>query len=213
MIDEPKPSGNINQLGIPGGQIGFPDMPSQFDPIITRWRLLLNGNDWGFPCLRDPDFVENFTRSVNSSDEQDKYVLNTSAYLSGLDKSKYDSHYVLVFRRSLPTDKPKPEQHWTTDYITAVRGLGQEVQGVHRLHSMILCSTLEELNRIGLDENQDVKAVSDGEIKIKPIPFDQNNCVTKFRPKNQQEELDTYMKTKDAITLETLLNQLSDANK
>jgi len=206
---EPHPYG-IGILKLPGGQLSYRDLPSQVNPIVMRWRLLLGGDDWGFPCLRDPDFVENFSHKITEPSEQDRYVLNTSAYLSGLDKPKYDPHYVLTFRRSLPSDKPKPEQHWTTDYTTAIRGLRQEVWGTHRLHSVILCSTLEELNRVGLDNNQEVKAVSDGEIKIKATPFDQNTCIAKYRPREQQNKLNAYMKTKNAVTLEVLLSQLAE---
>jgi hypothetical protein len=93
---------------LPGGRIGFAkyDSASPLSPTIEHWRNLLGGNDWGFPCLRDSEFVEQFIQKVPSPEEQDKYVVNTSSYLALADRTKYDPKYVLAFRRSLPSDNP-----------------------------------------------------------------------------------------------------------
>lgn len=198
-----------------GGQIGFKqyDESSPLKPTVDRWRALLKGDDWGFPCLKDPDFVEDFISHIPDTGEQDKFVINTSSYRAGLTKDQFDPNYVLVFRRTLPSDQPKPEQHWTTDYITAVRGLTQEIPGAHRLYSIVLSTNLAELQRIGIAKEPQARGESDGEIKIEPTPFDQSKCLTRFRPKGQQKQLEAYQAAENSQSLEELIAQLSQLKK
>lgn len=213
MIDKDNPQGikrPITMLENIGANIGFPkyDNSSPLKPTVDRWLTILKGEDWGFPCLRDPEFVEDFINRVPDTTEQDKFVINTSVYNSD-PKAQYDSNYVLVFRRTLPSEEPKPEQHWTTEYMIAVNGLRYEISGVHRLHSVILSTRLTDLQQVGMDENDSLKGISDGEIKIKSTPFDQSKCVTRFRPKEQQKKLDIYLATENTQSAASVIQQIS----
>jgi hypothetical protein len=80
-----------------------------------------------------------------------------------------EDHYPLIIL--------KPESLWTTDYMTALRGLTVEISAAHRLHTVMLCTSLDELYKVGLDDSGEAKAASDGEIKIKNEPFDQNKGI------------------------------------
>jgi hypothetical protein len=189
----------------PGGRIGFGEPSNDLKPFIIHWQELLDGDVWGFSCMRDPDFVRAFIDKIPDPQEQDNFVINTAKYLSH-ESSDYDPSHVLLFRRSLPSDIPKPEAHWTGDYISARNGLHREIPGEHRLYTIILCSTLETLSQAGFAEAN--AASTDEEVKIKPEPFDQQKCLLSFRPTDQQKQLDTYMTMGPAVTLRQLLDEL-----
>lgn len=65
--------------------------------------------------------------------------------LEELQKLGLDPRYVLFFRRTQPSESPKPEYYWTSDFGEVQRGLSQEIRGKDRDTSVILCSTLEDI--------------------------------------------------------------------
>lgn len=210
---------NIVKRNIPtiGGEIGFRQSDNPQVKIATQqWKEALHRDTWGFPPMKDPDFVENFISRITTPEEQLKYVLNTSKFLSrqGANDVSYDPEYVLVFRRSLPSNDPKSERHWTTEYITARRGLTREIpHGPHRLYSIILCSTLADVLKDGGPSSEPNSATSDGEIKVDTPFYDQKRCIISFRPKDQEEELKKYQKTDGAMSLESVLKQIKEIKK
>jgi len=68
------------------------------------------------------------------------------AYLKtkGIDPSK-----VLFFRITQPTDNPKPEYYWTSDYSEVQKGLTAEISPEQRKTSIILVADLETINGNG----------------------------------------------------------------
>jgi len=102
----------------------------------------------------------------------------------GIDASK-----VLFFRITQPSDEPKPEYYWTSDYFETVRGLDAEVSGEQRENAVILVADLATIN-----ENEGlIQDINDDEgISIRQIgtgPFDQKKAIAKFKSTYEQELL------------------------
>ena len=190
---------------MPGlGKIGFADFDPATPEAEAHARWTEKADIAAYHCFSDPEFVRAFTASIEDADEQDKYIEQT---LRSLDrKGEADPEYVLMFRRSIPSKDPKPEGHWTSDYMTALRGLRKEIAGAQRLHSVILCSTLADVLASGPVGNN--AATSDGELKVDNTAFDQAQCLCSFRPADQQRELDAYMQQVDALPLEHIADEL-----
>jgi hypothetical protein len=62
---------------------------------------------------KDEDFVYAFLLAVPDKETQIKYFENSTNYYCG---KTYDPNYVLFFRRTLPSNLPKPEERWTNTY-------------------------------------------------------------------------------------------------
>ncbi|MEI6119034.1 MAG: hypothetical protein WCP92_07675 [bacterium] len=93
--------------------------------------------------VRDEDFIMAFMQSVPDREEQKKYITNSSKYVL---RESYDPNYVLFFRRTLPSQQPKPEERWTNEYLQVRNLLKREIpHGPHRLYSIILCDSLQHL--------------------------------------------------------------------
>ncbi len=71
---------------------------------------------------------------------------------AGIDPSK-----VLVFRATQPSDQPKPEYYWTTDYFETKKGLNAEMGENNRNTAIIIVSNLEQVCQGGAikDKNDD----------------------------------------------------------
>lgn len=195
-------------LPMPGGRIGFREFDNpQASEAVNRWTDALKGDTFGFPSMRDPDFVEGFIAKIDNPEEQLKYVLNTRDFLSGKDNS-FDPKYVLMFRRTLPASEPKPEHHWTSNYTAVRTGLKEEIVGAHRLHTVILCTTLEDvLSDSGISKKPNY-AETDGEIKVDTPSYDQKRALFNFRPKEQEADLQKYMQVQDALSLEQVTAEI-----
>ena len=61
---------------------------------------------------------------------------------AGIDPSK-----VLFFRLTQPSDQPKPEYYWTTDYGETMKGLRMEVSEERRRTAIILVADLATINQ------------------------------------------------------------------
>jgi hypothetical protein len=88
-----------------------------------------------------------------------------------------DPKKILFFRKTQPSDSPKPEWYWTTDYFEAQRGLSREIPEEQRAKSVKLVSTLEEINNNGgliMDVNDDSGL---SVRQILPRPFDQKDAL------------------------------------
>ena len=155
------------------------------EEIYKRWETKIGeGTLQGTP-FNDACFLRTFLEDIKE-EEQFLYVYNTVLYLHN--KQGYDPHYVLVTRRSLPTMENKPEQFWTTDYIGPMNGLSNEIPkgSPHRLHSVILVTTLEKLQKYGFAFNHGGR--TDGEIMIEYKDFDRDDIL--FVHKSAKEIVD-----------------------
>ena len=155
---------------------------------------------------KDEGFVKAFIQSVPNEEEQKKYLINSSKYVTN--DSNYDPNYVLFFRRTLPSNSPKHEERRTNIYIQVRNGLRREIpEGPHRLHSVILCDSLKHLLMNG-EKTWEMRAFTDGEIVVKFPDYDQNTCICKFKPLEEQEALEEYLKIEGAIALENILQKI-----
>ena len=155
--------------------------------------------------FKDEDFVTAFTQKVPDREEQKKYIINSAKY--GW-REACDMNYVLFFRRTLPSHQTKPEERWTNEYLDVRNGLKIEIpHGPHRLYSIILCDSLQHL-LINGEKKGETNAFTDGEIVVNLPDYDQDTCICKFKPVIEQKALDEYLKTEDAISLETMLEKI-----
>lgn len=93
-----------------------------------------------------------------------------------------DSSKILFFRITQPSDEPKPEYYWTSDYFETLRGLDIEVAGKQRDTAVILVSDLGTINQnegliqdMNDDEGLSVRQIGTGH-------FGQNNAIARFKP-------------------------------
>jgi hypothetical protein len=82
-----------------------------------------------------------------------------------------------MFRVTQPSTTPKPEYYWTSDYFEVTRGLHAEISIEDRTNSVILVSSLEDINK-----NNGLMVDIDGEsgLTVRQIgfePYDQKNCL------------------------------------
>lgn len=92
-----------------------------------------------------------------------------------------DPSCVLVFRLTQPSETPKPEAYWTTDYFETQRGLNVEVPAKQRRTATILVSDLATI--AGADGLiRDIN--DDNGVAVRRIsnePFDQRNAIGRVR--------------------------------
>ncbi len=88
-----------------------------------------------------------------------------------------DPKYVLYFRVTQPIDEPKPEYYWTNDFYETTRGLRQEISEEKRKTSIILCSTLEDIERDGglIEDINDDQGIAVR--RINTGSYDQKRCL------------------------------------
>ncbi len=109
---------------------------SRFANMVDKEKIL------GAEVHLPPTFHENGSpRRGESGRELNLKILSEDLHI--------DPAYVLYFRRTQPTEKPKPEYYWTSDYGEVLRGLTQEIQGKKRSFSIVLCSTLADIAQDG----------------------------------------------------------------
>lgn len=94
-----------------------------------------------------------------------------------------DPKKVLFFRTTQPSDTPKPEYYWTSDYFETRRGLRQEIPTEQRRQSITLVADLETIAQNGgliTDINDDsglaVRQIGTG-------PFDQSLVLATIKAK------------------------------
>jgi hypothetical protein len=150
---------------------------------------------------KDNDFAESFIDAVPDEEEQKKYLINSSKYAS---RNQYDPNYVLFFRRTLPSGNPKPEERWTNEFIQARNGLRREIpEGPHRLHTIILCDTLSHI-LINGEKEGNTNPFTDGELAVNFQAYDQSRSLCKFKPAQEKEKLDEYLKKDGAMTAQQI---------
>lgn len=93
-----------------------------------------------------------------------------------------DPSQILFFRITQPTDKPKPEYYWTSDYFETQRGLTREISSEQRETAVILVASLDVINNnegliqdINDDNGLAVRQIGTGN-------FDQTLALTKIFP-------------------------------
>lgn len=211
MVKDP-----FGDVQFPSG-IGFenPTPESEEARALARWNQIASIAK--YHAFSDVDFIRAFIAAVPDAAEQQKYVDHTIRFLENgaplaartLKKLCIDPQYVLFFRRSLPSEKPKYEGHWTSDYATARRGLQHEIPAIHRLHTIILASTLSDVLS---DATVEDSVGSDGEIKLRQQKmYNQKRSICRFRPMSQQKELEEYLKNPDALSLEQMTEKVREA--
>lgn len=171
--------------------------------IINEWKSRLTNLDiLGVTVFRDAEFLRNFIKQI-PLDEQFLYAENTCNY----QLNKECNHdYVIVTRRSVYSEIPKPETFWTTEHRVALNGLELELPSgsPQRLYSYILVSTLSKLEKHGLSYTSN--GCSDGEIVIDPYkPF--SDFIFVYKPEKEIKLLKDYL-ANGGISKEELLYEL-----
>ena len=163
-------------------------------------------------CLcEDEDFVKAFLLAIPDKEMQQRFLLNTSNY--NILHKDYNPHYVLFFRRTLPSNIPKHEERWTDVYPIVRMGLRREIPpGPHRIHTIILCDSLQHILS-NWEKEWETNPFSDGEIVVNFPDYDQNTCICKFKPAYEQEALNRYLETENAIPQEEILRIIQSKKK
>lgn len=158
--------------------------------IVEEWNQKLGKEKaLSITVFRDAAFLRKFL-SIVPNDEQFKYVENTYKYT--FDK-ECEHKYAILTRRAVPSDEPKPEAFWTKEHRVALSGLRQEIPlgSPQRLHSVIMCTTLDKLEAHGIDDTIAIK--SDGQISIDlDKPF--TDFLFMYKPEKEKEDLEQYLK-------------------
>lgn len=158
--------------------------------IVEEWNQKLGKEKaLSITVFRDAAFLRKFL-SIVPNDEQFKYVENTYKYT--FDK-ECEHKYAILTRRAVPSDEPKPEAFWTKEHRVALYGLRQEIPlgSPQRLHSVIMCTTLDKLEAHGIDDTIYIK--SDGQISIDlDKPF--TDFLFMYKPEKEKEDLEQYLK-------------------
>ncbi|WP_305133021.1 hypothetical protein [Thomasclavelia cocleata] len=158
--------------------------------IVEEWNQKLGQEKaLSITVFRDAAFLRKFL-SIVPNDEQFKYVENTYKYT--FDK-ECEHKYAILTRRAVPSDEPKPEAFWTKEHRVALSGLRQEIPlgSPQRLHSVIMCTTLDKLEKHGIDDTIAIK--SDGQVSIdldKPFA----DFLFMYKPEKEKEDLEQYLK-------------------
>ena len=137
-------------------------------------------------------------------EEQFNYVQNTINYGRNL---SYDSRYVLVARRVVPSYEPKSENFWSTDPNESLNGLRNEIRDEQRFHSVVMVTSLEKLENHGLSMTKG-RGGSDGEIVIDPNKTF-NDFLFMYKPRSEFYNLLDFLE-KGGIGREELLSKLRD---
>ena len=168
----------------------------------------VNPNILDFTQFKDANFMHELYHKVDEEDIY-KYALNTCKKKSNM---PCDNNYVLVSRRAIPSEEPKPESFWTLEHSQAVQGLRKELpdESPLRLHSVIMISTLGRLEKHGLAET--TNGVSDGEVCIDPNkPF--NDFLFMYKSEEETKKLRSYLKNGGMTREETLVKLKETANE
>lgn len=137
--------------------------------LVKYFMKLNEESKYSLMSFMKEDFIVNLINNVEIEDVS-KYLINTMKYQL---KKEYDSKYVLCFRRAVPSEYPKTENFWSTEFGEVHNGLTPEIVGAERLHSVINVTTLDKLEEHGVVVTG--RGVSDGEIAIDPNKaFDSN---------------------------------------
>ena len=161
-----------------GDIVSMIDNSSKFDEIIQkelnkRWDEDLTGLFGEETYIPETKISGGRTREAETG-----YRINTE-YLGtiGIDPSK-----VLFFRVTQPSETPKPESYWTSDYFETIKGLRREISPEKRENSIVLVTSLETINQnqgliqdINDDSGLAVRQIGTG-------PFEQSKAITYIKP-------------------------------
>ena len=163
--------------------------------MMEKWRPRLAMDRLIATPFMEQDFVVEFLASI-PEEEQFKYVENTNNYHAMQGNKhllEFDPQYVIVTRRAVPSKEAKPEQFWTDEYRTALRGLKYELPAgtPSRTQSIIMVTTLQKLNEYGVVTHQG--GTSDGEICIRGVPFKPEDFLFVYKPHMELGKLSEYI--------------------
>lgn len=159
--------------------------------LINSWAELLGEDNFNFSPFCERTFLRNFLANIPTK-EQINYLRNTNLYY-GKNHAKADPKYVLVTRRALPSKSPKSEKFWSDEPTTTFWGLRHEIRGEQRAYSVIMVSTLGDLQEHGKqDINLLSNGVSDGEIVTSNQPFPTSRVLFAYKP---LDEITTLLQT------------------
>ncbi|MFA7243684.1 MAG: hypothetical protein WC080_00065 [Patescibacteria group bacterium] len=103
--------------------------------------------------------------------------------LEALGDEKINPDLVLFFRVTQPSESPKPEYYWMSDYYEAKNGLTAEIPPEQRENAIILVSSLRTIatNEGLIHDVNDDQGMSVRQIGIGT--FDQKDCLATITPK------------------------------
>ncbi|MFA5413351.1 MAG: hypothetical protein WC348_02330 [Patescibacteria group bacterium] len=154
------------------------DNSGKFNDIIHLERERRWDNDTSGLLGEKVDIAETTHAEGRTRRAESGYKINVD-YLKtkGIDPSK-----ILFFRATQPSDTPKPEYYWTSDYFETQRGLTVEISAEQRKTAIILVADLETISRNG-GLIQDVN--DDNGLPVRQIGtagFDQSLAIAKIKP-------------------------------
>ena len=142
--------------------------------LLNAWAKLLGEDNLAGSPFCERTFLRTFLKDVPKEQQWD-YIKNTNLYY-GKTPELADPNFVLVTRRSLPTEQEKPEAFWSTDPHTTFFGLRYEISAQHRAYSAILVSTIGALKEYGEQDFESISGgASDGEMITSCKPFPRAN--------------------------------------
>lgn len=172
--------------------------------VVKDIILKNKNNSHSLHCFRDDTFILNLMNNVPEEDLE-KYLINTLKYSLS---QECDHKYVLCFRRAIPSEYPKTENFWSTDYSEVLSGLSAEISVEQRQHSVINVTTLDKLEEHGIVQTD--RGVSDGEVSIDPNK-DFDGIMFRFKPTLEYLALERFLNN-GGVTRTEMLERLA-ANK
>ena len=174
----------------------FQDPMGEYTPeqqeLIDAWAGQLETDNLRWTPFRDPDFLDGFVQHI-PLEQQMQYVENTNNFQAS--DGQFDPRYVLVTRRAVQSDEPKPEPYWSVEHRTPRLGLRRELpeNSAQRILSEIMVSTLGALQEHGDDQVDWDGAASDGEVRVNKTPFDKEKVLFTYKPGAEQAQLEAYL--------------------
>lgn len=147
-----------------------------FQAILRQERRKRDSGDTSGLLGEDVILPETEISEVRRRRQENGHRINVEYLRSlGIDPTK-----VLFFRFTQPSDSPKPEPYWTSDYFETTRGLNVEIPSHLRKSAITLVSDLQTINENG-GLIQDVN--DDNGLPVRQIgnaPFDQSRAFAKI---------------------------------
>ncbi len=98
-----------------------------------------------------------------------------------------DASYVLMYRLTMPSEMPKPEAYWTSDYHEVRRGLAVEWPLEKRRDAVILVGSLARISEGGLTQDQN----DDQGLAVRRLssdPMNQGDFAARFKAFEEQKK-------------------------
>lgn len=171
---------------LPGGKLIGPGNWHLYYRILklTEEHFDLPEDEFGRIIIADtpftnPIFYSNLPSKIRNPYVLKKYIINTIEFILDPFKKDIDWKYVLFYRRTQPSSKPKPEAYWTYNFNVALRGLRLEHSEIYKKTTVMLVA---DLHTITSQDRFELDIKDDSIHLIHEKPFNQKLCLCRFRP-------------------------------